>query len=147
MVPESRREQGLILERSLLENTSLPYLKKFSSWIYGLNKRQEYDEVDDSCITTMVKHSGLEKEVQKYNPDINLIVTEWENEAYKTQIQLALNGNDGPDVFFNWFGEDSARLARSGLALDLTSYADMKGGYGNFISKGCQEAQIGRAHV
>ena len=82
----------------------------------------------------------LEKEVQKYNPDINLIVTEWENEAYKTQIQLALNGNDGPDVFFNWFGEDSARLARSGLALDLTSYADMKGGYGNFISKGWQDA-------
>jgi simple sugar transport system ATP-binding protein/ribose transport system ATP-binding protein len=64
MVPESRREQGLILERSLLENTSLPYLKKFSSWIYGLNKLQEYDEVDDSCMTTMVKHSGLEKEVQ-----------------------------------------------------------------------------------
>ena len=64
MVPESRREQGLILERSLLENTSLPYLKKFSSWIYGLNKPQEYDEVDDSCMTTMVKHSGLEKEVQ-----------------------------------------------------------------------------------
>jgi len=64
MVPESRREQGLILERSLLENTSLPYLKNFSSWIYGLNKRQEYDEVNDSCMTTMVKHSGLEKEVQ-----------------------------------------------------------------------------------
>ena len=48
----------------------------------------------------------LQKEVKKYNFDINVIVTEWENEAYKTQIQLALNGNDGPDVFFNWFGED-----------------------------------------
>ena len=82
----------------------------------------------------------LQKEVKKYNPDINLIVTEWENEAYKTQIQLALNGNDGPDVFFNWFGEDSARLARAGLAMDLSSYANMEGGYGNFISKGWQDA-------
>ncbi len=64
MVPESRRDQGLLLERSLLENTSLPYLEKFSSWIYGLNKKEEYSEVDESCKTTMIKHSGLEKEVQ-----------------------------------------------------------------------------------
>ena len=64
MVPESRRDQGLILERSLLENTSLPYLKKFTSWLYGLNKSEEYNEVDASCLTTMIKHSGLEKEVQ-----------------------------------------------------------------------------------
>lgn len=64
MVPESRRDQGLILERSLLENTSLPYLKKFTSWLYGLNKSEEYTEVDASCLTTMIKHSGLEKEVQ-----------------------------------------------------------------------------------
>ena len=40
MVPESRRDQGLLLERSLLENTSLPYLEKFTSWIYGLNKKE-----------------------------------------------------------------------------------------------------------
>jgi len=64
MVPESRRDQGLLLERSLLENTSLPYLEKFTSWIYGLNKEEEYSEVDESCKTTMIKHSGLEKEVQ-----------------------------------------------------------------------------------
>ncbi|MDC0197526.1 sugar ABC transporter ATP-binding protein [Candidatus Thioglobus sp.] len=64
MVPESRRDQGLILERSLLENTSLPYLEQFTSWIYGLNKNDEYSEVDDSCKTTMIKHGGLEKEVQ-----------------------------------------------------------------------------------
>ena len=49
---------------------------------------------------------------------------------------MALNGNDGPDVFFNWFGEDSARLARSGLALDITPYANVEGGYGNYISEG-----------
>ena len=40
MVPESRRTQGLILGRSLIENISLPYLKKFSS-LYGLNKKQK----------------------------------------------------------------------------------------------------------
>ena len=64
MVPESRRDQGLLLERSLLENTSLPYLEKFTSWLYGLNKDEEFSEVDASCVATMIKHSGLDKEVQ-----------------------------------------------------------------------------------
>lgn len=64
IVPESRRDQGLMLERSLLENTSLPYLKRFASWFYGINKSQERKEVIDSCVETMVKHSGIEKEVQ-----------------------------------------------------------------------------------
>ena len=82
----------------------------------------------------------LDKEVKKYNPDINVVLVEYENEAYKTQVQLALNGNDGPDVFFNWFGEDSARLARAGLAMDLTDYKNMEGGYGNFISEAWQNA-------
>ena len=64
IVPESRRDQGLMLERPLLENTSLPYLKRFASWFYGINKSQERKEVIDSCVETMVKHSGIEKEVQ-----------------------------------------------------------------------------------
>ena len=63
MVPESRRTQGLILGRSLIENISLPYLKKFSS-LYGLNKKQERYEVDDICNKTTVKHSGIDLEVQ-----------------------------------------------------------------------------------
>ena len=29
-----------------------------------INKKEEYSEVDESCKTTMIKHSGLEKEVQ-----------------------------------------------------------------------------------
>ena len=63
MVPESRRTQGLILGRSLIENISLPYLKKFSS-LYGLNKKQERKEVDAICNKTTVKHSGIDLEVQ-----------------------------------------------------------------------------------
>ena len=63
MVPESRRTQGLILARSLIENISLPYLTKFSS-IYGLNKKQERKVVDYICDKTTVKHSGIDFEVQ-----------------------------------------------------------------------------------
>lgn len=63
MVPESRRTQGLILARSLIENISLPYLEKFSS-IFGLNKKQERNDVDNICNKTTVKHSGIDFEVQ-----------------------------------------------------------------------------------
>lgn len=83
-------------------------------------------------------YETLAEDFKKINPDVNVILEVFENEAYKTQIQVALNGNDGPDVFFNWFGEDSARLARAGLALDLTPYANVEGGYGNYISKAWQ---------
>ena len=94
--------------------------------IWDLSGRNGQDEFYDN----------LNKEYKKINPDVNIILQTFENEAYKTQIQVALNGNDGPDVFFNWFGEDSARLARAGLALDITPYANVEGGYGNYISEG-----------
>ena len=124
----SRIWAGILITLLSFSFTSSSYAIDIKLW--DLSARQGQDEF----------YELLKKEVKKYNPDINVIVTEWENEAYKTQIQLALNGDDGPDVFFNWFGEDSARLARAGLALDLTPYADMEGGYGNFISKGWQDA-------
>ena len=57
MVPESRRTQGLILvvlDRKYF--TSL--FKKFLS-LYGLNKKQERNEVDAICNKTTVKHSGM----------------------------------------------------------------------------------------
>ncbi|PPR50269.1 MAG: Xylose import ATP-binding protein XylG [Alphaproteobacteria bacterium MarineAlpha5_Bin5] len=63
MVPESRRTQGLILARSLIENISLPYLKKFSS-IYGVNKKKEKVDVIEACNKTTVKHNGVDFEVQ-----------------------------------------------------------------------------------
>ena len=44
IVPESRRDQGLMLERSLLENTSLPYLKKFAKNI-NLKKFKNVDHI------------------------------------------------------------------------------------------------------
>ena len=62
LVPESRRDQGLILSRSILENVSLPYLKAFSGWL-GLEKRRERQAVDQRCRESAVKHDGLDKPV------------------------------------------------------------------------------------
>src|SRR5262245_46581661 len=59
-------------------------------------------------------------EYKKTHPDVEIVFEDFPNEAYKTTIQVALVGSDPPDVFFNWSGEDAARLVRDRLALDIT---------------------------
>lgn len=71
-------------------------------------------------------------EYQKSHPDVNIVFESFPNEAYKTQLQVALTGSAPPDVFFNWAGEDAARLVRDGLALDLT---DMESGFKHTLSE------------
>jgi raffinose/stachyose/melibiose transport system substrate-binding protein len=73
---------------------------------------------------------------KEVRPDINVVHEDFPNEAYKTTIQVALVGSEPPDVFFNWAGEDSARLIRDGLALDITEYANADGGFGKILSPG-----------
>ena len=75
-------------------------------------------------------------EYQKTHPDFNLIYENFPNEAYKTAIQVALTGSEPPDIFFNWAGEDAARLVREGLALDITEYGDAPGGFKEHLSEG-----------
>lgn len=62
LIPEARRTQGLVLGRSILENTSLPYLARFSTW-FGLNKAHEKQAVDARCSDTQVKHAGLHLDI------------------------------------------------------------------------------------
>jgi len=75
-------------------------------------------------------------EFQKTYPDVNIIFENFPNEAYKTTIQVALSGSEPPDVFFNWAGEDAARLVRDGLALDITDLGSEAGGYKQYLSEG-----------
>src|SRR5688572_1650672 len=76
------------------------------------------------------------EEYKKTHPDVNIIYESFPNEAYKTQIQVALTGSEPPDVFFNWAGEDAARLVRDGLALDITELGKGAGGFQETLSEG-----------
>jgi raffinose/stachyose/melibiose transport system substrate-binding protein len=75
-------------------------------------------------------------EYKKTHPDVNIIHEQFPNEAYKTTIQVALTGSEPPDVFFNWAGEDAARLVRDGLALDITELGNKEGGFQASLSEG-----------
>lgn len=75
-------------------------------------------------------------EYKATHPDVDIVLEQFPNEAYKTTIQVALVGSDPPDIFFNWSGEDAARLARDGLALDITELGKGEGGFENTLSPG-----------
>lgn len=72
---------------------------------------------------------------QEVNPGITVNIELHPNEAYKTLIQVALVGSDPPDVFFNWIGEDSTRLVRDGLALDIGDLGAGEGMFRNLLSE------------
>lgn len=76
------------------------------------------------------------EEFKKDHPDVNIVYENFPNEAYKTTIQVALTGSEPPDVFFNWAGEDAARLVRDGLALDITEFGSKPGGFKEYLSEG-----------
>jgi raffinose/stachyose/melibiose transport system substrate-binding protein len=69
------------------------------------------------------------------HPNVKIDLLQQPNEAYKTAIQVALVGSEPPDVFFNWVGEDSARLVRDGLVADVTDLAAAPGQFGTTLSK------------
>ena len=58
LVPESRRDQGLFMNRSILENVSLPYLDRFMSWL-GLNGGREAEQVRACGENTTLKYGQL----------------------------------------------------------------------------------------
>lgn len=70
------------------------------------------------------------------NPGITVTHEDFPNEAYKTAIQVALNGSEPPDAFFNWVGEDSARLVREGLVLDISDYGKDETGFQSVLTEG-----------
>lgn len=64
---------------------------------------------------------------QTANPGVTVNLQSYPNEAYKTTMQVAIGSDAPPDLFFNWAGDDTGRLAREGNLLDLTAYSEQFG--------------------
>ena len=77
-----------------------------------------------------------ESKFEEANPDVDIVVEYIPNEAYKTAIQVALNGSEPPDAFFNWVGDDTARMIREGNALDITQFGTGPEGFQSVLSDG-----------
>lgn len=70
------------------------------------------------------------------HPGVTIQHQTFPGDPYKTGLQVALVGSDGPDIFFNWSGDDAKRLAQDGLALDITPYSTEPGGFATFLGEG-----------
>lgn len=58
------------------------------------------------------------------HPGVEVVMETFDNEAFKQGLAVALTSTSGPDIFFNWGSEDSAVLARNGLAADVTDMGE-----------------------
>lgn len=56
------------------------------------------------------------------NPDYDYQMSPMQNDAYKTQIQIALGANNAPDIFSIWGGGTMIEYIKSGKIIDLTQY-------------------------
>lgn len=77
-----------------------------------------------------------ESQFEAANPGVDVVVEFFPNESYKTAIQVALNGSEPPDAFFNWVGADTARMIREGQAMDISAYGTGPDGFQSMLSEG-----------
>lgn len=61
-------------------------------------------------------------EWNKKNPDIHIVTSVSENNAYKTKIKAAVAAGDAPDIIYSWAGGFTKPFVDSGKILALDSY-------------------------
>lgn len=70
------------------------------------------------------------------HPNVTIEHQIFPGDPYKTALKVALVGSDGPDVFFNWAGDRATQLVKDKLALDITDYGDVPGGFAKVLPQG-----------
>ncbi len=70
------------------------------------------------------------------HPNVSIEHQIFPGDPYKTALKVALVGSDGPDVFFNWAGDRATQLVKDKLALDITDYGDVPGGFAKVLPQG-----------
>lgn len=58
----------------------------------------------------------------KENPDIQIVQTVTENNAYKTKIKAAISANEAPDIIYAWAGGFTKPFVDAGKILPLDDY-------------------------
>ena len=72
-----------------------------------------------------VQAEAKERSAERFeaeNPGYNVEMTPMKNDAYKTQIQIALGANNPPDIFFTWSGGTMIDYIKAGKIIDITPY-------------------------
>ncbi len=76
---------------------------------------------------TGVKGELFQKYIDLYmqdHPNVNVVVTQTKNDAYKQKLPISFSGNEQPDIFFTWGGSWLKNFIDAGHVLDLTDKID-----------------------
>ena len=80
---------------------------------------------------------ALADEFMAANPNVQIKITMFENEAFKQKLATLMQSGDPPDIFQSWGGGLLSVYAKAGLVQDLTD-ALAKDGWGDSISEGAR---------
>lgn len=121
LIPESRRDQGLVVNRSVQENTTLPYLRRFARW-FGMQPARERAAATESCDSVGVKTQSLSAPVSSLSGGNQQKVLFARTTMGDPQLFLADEPTRGVDVGAKRGIYDVLhRLAGSGCAVLLVS--------------------------
>lgn len=70
---------------------------------------------------------------EKARPGVTVEVQTFDNDAYKTKLNIEMAGGMPPDVFFTWGGGALASFAHGGKVLDLTDAVNRDGWRGRIL--------------
>jgi len=99
LCPEDRKEQGLVLKRSIFENVSIPVLKKVRKGLF-LNRKTEFDLAKSAVKRYSIKTPSVEKRVMELSGgnQQKVILGRWTSEKMATKILILDEPTKGIDV-------------------------------------------------
>ena len=99
LCPEDRKEQGLVLARSIRDNISIPVLSKVRKWLF-LNKKMETDLADEAVRKYGVKTPTVERLVLELSGgnQQKIILGRWTSGKMATKILILDEPTKGIDV-------------------------------------------------
>ena len=99
LCPEDRKEQGLVMRRTIRENVAMPSIHKLSHWIF-LDKKEVRKLADEAVADFDIKTPTIEKVVSELSGgnQQKVILGRWINKKVDTKILILDEPTKGIDV-------------------------------------------------
>ena len=99
LCPEDRKEQGLVMRRTIRENVAMPSIHKLSHWIF-LDKKEVRNLADQAVADFDIKTPTIEKVVSELSGgnQQKVILGRWINKKVDTKILILDEPTKGIDV-------------------------------------------------
>ena len=99
LCPEDRKEQGLVLNRSIMNNVSIPVISKISNWLF-LNRKREVKLAESTVASYSIRTPTISKLVLELSGgnQQKVILGRWTSELVETKILILDEPTKGIDV-------------------------------------------------